>query len=401
VVGDLSQAIYTWRGGRPELLAGFAKKWDARTIVMHRNYRCGQANIDAGNAVIRPAVMRVEADMTAERGVPGEVRISGVGTYDDEGEQIATEIATEIANGDATPSDYFVLYRVNAQSRAIEERLLRKKVPYVILGGTSFYDRREVKDLLAYLRVASGDGELDDVKRCVNSPFRFLGAKFVERLIAAAERVGVNRVDWSSVVRSVGQEQGLQSRQRASASDWAELIDQCGREIENGTRPARILDDVIRVTKYMEYVRAEDGEETVENSSEANVREMVRVAEQFATARELLNHIEQTHRDAARASRVKGERVVLMTVHRSKGLEAKHVYVVGLNEGTMPHGRGDPEEERRLAYVAFTRARDVLSLSYVRSFATKGGVKEAKPSRFLADAGLLATVESESIPLCK
>lgn len=316
VVGDLAQAIFTWRGGKPELLQGFSAQWNAKTIIMHRNYRSGQKIIDAGNAVIRPATMRVQADMTAERGTDGKVRVVECETFDDEGAEIATEIEQAIIAREAKPSDYFVLFRVNAQSRAIEDKFIQKKIPYVVVGGVSFYERKEVKDLLAYLRVAAGSGELEDVKRCINSPFRFLGPKFVERLVSKAEREGTARADWTALVRAVGQEQGLQYRQRQSVEDWATLIGKVREAVTKGEKPARLLDDVVRMTGYMAYVRQEEGEESIENAAESNVREMVRVAEQFKTAEELLDYIADTTKAARKASKGGGERVVLMSIHK-------------------------------------------------------------------------------------
>ncbi len=156
-------------------------------------------------------------------------------------------------------------------------------------------------------------------------------------------------------------------------------------------RPSSLLEHVVRATKYIDYLNKEEGGETTEESGAANVREMVRVAERFATADELLSYIDETitegraQRDDKQAG---GVRVLLMSIHRSKGLEWPHVYVVGLNEMVLPHAKGDPEEERRLAYVAVTRARDVLTLSYVRRIATRAGIRDVEPSRFLLDTGL-------------
>lgn len=300
-------------------------------------------------------------------------------------------------------SDHTVLYRCNAQSRAIEEALLKHRIPYIVVGGVSFYERREVRDLLAYLRLATGCGKTDDIKRSINTPFRFLGAKFVDRVMTATGGSEDSHTNWVRIVDDVARQQGLQSRQRSSATEWSAMLTglqsaivagaepTATSEDKEGAKPNVLLENIIRSTRYIEWLQKEEGEESADNSAGSNVREMVRVAERFATAEDLLTYID----DTIKASRIQredkqagGERVLLMSVHRSKGLEWSHVYVIGMNEMVLPHAKGDPEEERRVAYVAATRARDVLTLSYVRRITTRAGVRDVQPSRFVIDTGL-------------
>ena len=153
-------------------------------------------------------------------------------------------------------------------------------------------------------------------------------------------------------------------------------------------KASSVLDAIVKATRYVDWIAKEEGEDTIETSACANVRELLRVAERFPTVVELLDYIDATMRaayDQKETKQAGGNRVLLMSIHRGKGLEWNHVWVVGLNEMILPHGRGDPEEERRLAYVAMTRARDTLVLSHVRTMATRVGVRDAQPSRFLAD----------------
>jgi DNA helicase-2/ATP-dependent DNA helicase PcrA len=159
--------------------------------------------------------------------------------------------------------------------------------------------------------------------------------------------------------------------------------------VAEGRKPKEILDDIVHQTGYVQWLERDQGEESLETSHAANVREILRIAERFDTAEELLDYIDEMGAKAARSKRGGGERVLLMSVHRSKGLEWPNVWVSGCNENILPHAKGNPEEERRLMYVAITRARDSLVLSYVSKFAQREGVRPAQPSRFLRDAGLV------------
>lgn len=408
-VGDVFQAIYAFRGSSPDYLAQFEKHWpDARTIWLPRNYRSGRAIIEAANGIIMRA--KVEGHdpkpMIAERDLDGRVQARAAETLDDEAENFGAWVLDLVKSGDASHSDITALFRTNAQSRALEEALLKLRVPYVVVGGVSFYERKEVRDLLAYLRVASGKGAVEDIKRCINTPFRFLGNAFVGRVMDLVD-TGSGRmkssIDWSGVVAEVAEQAGIQKRQRESAAEWVSLIEQARDAIEMGAlegahetaiaaaRPSNILEAIIKATRYIDAIAKEEGEDSIEQSGAANVREMVRVAERFPTVPELLKYIDDTIRSARRQrddNQAGGERVLLMSVHRSKGLEWPHVWLAGFNEMILPHAKGDQEEERRLAYVATTRARDSLVLSYVRSLATRAGIKDAHPSRFLLDSGV-------------
>jgi len=399
VIGDCYQAIYGFRGSSPEYLAQFDREWpDARTYVLPRNYRSGRTIIAAANAVVALATVDgidVPTQMIGERDLDGAVSITCTESLDDEANVVADAIVSSTRTGESVLSDHTILFRTNAQSRALEEALLARRVPYVVVGGVSFYERKEVRDLLAYLRLAARRGRVEDIKRSINTPFRFLGARFVDKVMAAAEAYGEAGVNWAEVVEDVCERERVQSRQRASARDWVGLIRYMQGAIDGGSadeaRPAALLEHVVSTTRYIDYLNKEEGGETTENSGAANVREMVRVAERFATAAELLDYIDETIASARRQREDKqagGERVLLMSVHRSKGLEWPRVYVVGMNEMILPHAKGDDQEERRLAYVAMTRARDHLYLSHVRRIAVRAGIRDAEPSRFLLDTGL-------------
>lgn len=415
VVGDVAQAIYGFRGSKPDYLAAFTGEWSATNVIMSRNYRSASRIIAVANEVIRPATIRVPSDMRPCREGAGHGKVSLVraATFDDEAEEVAAWIRDHVEEGGAY-GDSTVLFRLNAQSRALEDALLRDKIPYVIVGGVNFWQRKEVKDVLAYLRVASGrDDDRDGVKRCINAPFRFLGTAFVERLMAAADAEPEST--WPQLVNQVAREAGIQRRQQDSAIEWARMMTSVGEMIrgehpgarqvvdpETGVaspvpaRPAEILNHIINATGYVRWLEQDEGEESIETSHAANVREMVRVAESFATARELLDYIDQNIRETAKAKRTKGDRVLLMSIHRSKGLEWPRVWVVGCNDKILPHAKGDVEEERRLMYVAVTRARDELVCSYAESFSTKAGVSQGTLSSFLARPEVRVIFEEET-----
>lgn len=396
VVGDIAQSIYGFRGSKPTILASFKEEWDATIIEMNRNYRSGRAIVKVANDIIRPATLRMPSDMIPERDFEGTVEVRESINLDGEATEFVTWIEERLARG-AKFGDITCLFRTNAQSRALEEALLTKKFPYVVVGGTSFYERKEVKDLLAYLRVAV-TGDLESVRRCINTPFRFLGAAFVDRVVEAASENEFRGLGWSEVIVGVANQAGIQSRQRASASEWANIVDATKLRIKAGDRPGSILADIVTQTQYIKFLEKDEGEESIDSSHSANVREMIRVAERFTTTAELLEFISKNLKAAKKQRDDKqagGERVLLMSIHRSKGLEWPHLFVSGMIESVLPHIKGDPEEERRLAYVAATRARDTLVLSYILEIATRAGVKDATPSRFLKDAGLLKPEEIE------
>lgn len=417
IVGDPAQSIYGFRGALPEKFLAFREEWGAEVIRMHRNYRSGDLILKAANGSIRAMAPETHlgVEMTGERGVSGEVELMSYEDADEEGEEVASRIL-ELHGSGVEWRDISVLYRTNAQSRGVEEACLSNRIPYVVIGGTNFYDRKEVKDLLAYLRAGDGRGGWDPIRRCLNSPFRYLGKAFLARL--DGEKYPDEK--WTDTVRRVADtDKGIQARQRTSAYEWAAIVDGISRSIEirgtedfqagleNGPNPedrdkvamsaelrdhmpAAILERIISETDYMRYITRDEGAETVENNRVSNIRELVRAAERFTTVGELLDYIDEVL-EAAKAAKAneKADRVTLCSIHKSKGLEWPAVFVLGCNEKLLPHGRAeDIEEERRLFYVGVTRAKDALHLSCLRTTTFGAKVVTGEPSRFLAEAGL-------------
>lgn len=391
IVGDPGQAIFGFRGSKPDYLAGFPGAWDgAKVVTMAKNYRSGDSIVRVANEIIRAGSHHLPEDMAPMRGIDGKVRVVSCETLEDEGGELVDFVRAHLAAG-GKAKDVCVLYRLNAQSRAPEEALLKANVPYVIVGGTNFYERKEVKDLLAYLRLALGrDKDGDAVKRCINAPFRFLGAKFVEKVQDARERD--SSASWESCVLRACNAERIQDRQRRAAFDWVALVEEVRKmatEPDAEERLARadaVLSFLVNRTGYVAWLEKEEGEDSVETSHASNVRELIRVSTAFDSVAAFLDFVEKQLAESAKNKRRAGsaDAVTLMTVHKSKGLEWPIVWVVGCCENVLPHAKGDPEEERRLMYVAATRARDELVVSHVAQMAMKTGVKTVERSRYLS-----------------
>lgn len=404
IVGDPAQSIYRFRGANPQAMLNFEADWKATVIRMGRNYRSGDRIVELANKSLdaMPPNTHLGVRMLAERGEPGEV---GAVVYDDldaEGEGVTERILESHEDGRRW-GDHVVLFRTNAQSRCVEESCLGARVPYRMIGGTNFYDRREVKDLLAYLRVGEGRGTFDDIRRSINTPFRYLGKAFLDGLEGVVTS-SHGDVDYIDLVRHyVSGPARLQQKQRTSALEYCELVSQIGRAISRGkdapaeteehtaSLPSRILENLVRDLRYSEWLTRDEGMESPENNRVSNVRELIRAATRFRLVSELLDYVDDTLARAARAKREggSGDVVTLCSIHRSKGLEWPVVFVLGCNEKILPHANAeDIDEERRLFYVACTRARDVLQLSCVAEAAVSNRVLPLTASRFLTEVGL-------------
>jgi DNA helicase-2/ATP-dependent DNA helicase PcrA len=391
-------SIYQWRGARPELLLQFVHSWDAHRVTMHRNYRSGRSIVTAANCLIDSMDERLAGDMriTAEREEEGVITLTQYEDPEEEARSVAQQILMRHESG--TPwREMCVLYRVNASSRALEEAMVGAEIPYVVVGGVCFYERKEVRDLLAYLRVASGKGKFEDVARSVNTPFRYLGNAFVQTMEFESRREeDPDEIDWVALVDRVASKERLQSRQREGVSQWQRLVKSAKRRIDEGSKPSVILEEIVRQTDYLEYLRRTEGRESTENDRASNVQELIRAAGQFPSSGELLRYVASTVKESKRVSKDKTkDRVQMMTVHRVKGLEFDVVFGVQFNEDLLPHRHAEVDEERRVAYVLITRARHELHLSFLSMQAGGTGLFPASVSRFAAEAGLYPDAEME------
>jgi DNA helicase-2/ATP-dependent DNA helicase PcrA len=408
VVGDDDQAIYRWRGADVENILGFDRDFPGtRVVKLERNYRSTRNVLDAAHAVIARATRRREKRLWTEE-PPGDPLALLVGQDEhDEAEKIARTVALERARG--TPGDEVaVLYRTNAQSRPIEAALRAARVPYVIVRGTSFYERAEVRDAAAYLRLALEPRSDLDLERVVNKPPRGIGEKTVERLRAHARERGTSLYDALAEVDAI---EGLKPAARRALSALREVLG--GLAADAPRLDAGVaVQEVLRRTGLLARLEAEHSDEATERAE--NLVELVAAAREFDEATALAprprdpdepvppplaRFLEQIALLGEADQATPEGRVALMTLHAAKGLEFIAVILSGLEEGTFPREPwGDVtageaaaayDEERRLCYVGMTRAKKRLTLSLARrrmGFGEGGpSFRQMEPSRFLTD----------------
>ncbi|MBW3601966.1 MAG: UvrD-helicase domain-containing protein [Actinobacteria bacterium] len=391
VVGDGDQSIYRFRGADVRNILDFDKDFpDATRITLARNYRSTQTILDTANAVIAHNVGRIPKRLWTDEGAGAPVVRYTADNEHDEAAFVAEEVS-RLAERDEVPSgDCAVFYRTNAQSRVLEETCIRLGVAYQIVGGTRFYERREIRDLLAYLRVLVNPADDVSAKRVLNVPRRGIGARTEEALDLFAGREGGS---FLAACRRAEENHLLAPRAVGAVTDFVRLLDGLRTAVDAGELALRdIVELVWRRTGYMAELEAE---RTVEALGRAeNLRELAGVAEDFtslqpdATLGEFLERIALvTEQDSFDAD---GSRLTLMTMHNAKGLEFEVVFIVGMEDSVFPHHRslGEPEEleeERRLCYVAMTRARRRLYLTNAWSRTLFGGTSANPPSRFLKE----------------
>ena len=388
VVGDSDQSVYGWRGADIRNILQFEDAFpDATIVVLEQNYRSTQVVLDAANAVIANNSMRKPKALWTEQ-VGGElvVRYHAEDEHD-EGAWLADEVVrlhrapSGRGDGGHEWGDVAVFYRTNAQSRAVEEELVRRDVPYKVVGGTRFYDRREVKDMLAYLRAVDNPEDEVSFKRIVNVPKRGVGDTSVARLDKWAKD---HDVPFADAVASA-EEAGVTGKALGGLRDLVQLLGQLRAEAAD-LGPGGLLGAIADRTGYLAELLADH---SVEGAGRVeNVEELMGAARE---AEDLASFLEQVSL-VADTDEVDGDpsKVTLMTLHTAKGLEYPVVFLIGMEEGVFPHLRslGEPdemEEERRLAYVGITRARERLYLSHAWCRSLWGQTQYNPPSRFLSE----------------
>jgi DNA helicase-2/ATP-dependent DNA helicase PcrA len=389
VVGDADQSIYAFRGASIRNILEFDADYPAAEVIrLEQNYRSTQTILSAANAVIANNAGRVPKNLWTDAGAGDRIVGYAGDTEQDEAQFIADEIARLIREDGAAPSDVAVMYRANAQSRAIEERFIRSEIPYAIVGGTRFYERREVKDMLAYLAAVVNRDDDIAMRRVINTPKRGIGDAAVEAIDALARGVGVS---FGAAVERLDEVVGLAPRSRSAIEAFARLMDNLrGLARDNG--PAGVLDAIADQSGMLAALRASDDPQDA--SRIENVMELVAVGREFGeenpagTLSEFLEKVALVaDADSIPAADGSGGVVTLMTLHTAKGLEYPVVFVTGLEEGTFPHMRSlesvqDLEEERRLAYVGLTRARERLYLTRAEVRSSWGAPQYFSASRF-------------------
>jgi DNA helicase-2/ATP-dependent DNA helicase PcrA len=393
VVGDEDQSIYRFRGADYRNVARFREDYPhARVVMLERNYRSSQTILDIANAVIARNVHRHPKRLYTEKG--GGPHIVVLEAYDEqeEGDMIVSEIRRLVAQGEAQLGDCAVMYRTNAQSRPIEDAFVRRGVPYKLVGATRFYERKEIKDVLAYLRVLHNPYDGVGLMRIINVPPRAIGQKTIGTLMGWAEQLGLPV--YAALQALAEDEEGIRapfgSRAQRALTDFTNMIEELTRA-RRELNLLELLDFLLERTGYAAFVQ--DGTEEGQIRWE-NILELRTVARDYAdlpVETALTTFLEEV----ALVSDVDNldERVdapTLLTLHSAKGLEFPVVFVVGMEEGLFPHSRSmdDPEqmeEERRLCYVGVTRAKERLYFLYTFRRTLYGESSVREPSRFLQD----------------
>ncbi|MDK9711343.1 DNA helicase PcrA [Acidaminobacter sp.] len=389
VVGDLDQSIYGWRGADIRNIRDFEKDYpEAKTVVLEQNYRSTAHILNAANAVIQNNMQRKEKNLWSTRG-DGE-RLRYYQAYDerDEARFIAEEIEKLRRSEDRKYTDFCILYRTNAQSRAIEEMMLRQGIPHTVVGGFRFYERMEIKDMMSYLRLIQNPFDGISFNRAIGAPKRGIGPKTLEIIYNEADNRGVSVVE-----AAVGllKSHTISGKAGASLSEFIQLILDMAAQKET-IEVAKIAEAVIQRSGYEDALKSEN---TIESQTRLeNLYELLSVSADF-DLRSGGGSLEDFLAEISLVSDIDGmkdeqEAVVMMTLHSAKGLEYPVVFLAGLEENLFPISRAltsddDLEEERRLAYVGMTRAEDRLYLSSALRRMQFGSLQANLPSRFLEE----------------
>lgn len=395
VVGDADQSIYAFRGATIRNIMQFEEDYlDAKTILLEQNYRSTQNILTAANAVISQNTSRKEKKLWSDSG-DGE-KITGyiAESEHDEAQFVADTLKSLARDGKSRYGESAIFYRTNAQSRVFEEVFLRESIPYKVVGGVRFYERREVKDLLAYLRLLTNPNDEVSLRRIINIPKRGIGDRALDQVDTFAK---ANSLTFWRALTQVSDIEGIQARSASAINSFTDLIATLMTLVEAKSSPASIAAAVLEQSGILRELQ--ESEDPQDESRLENVQELVAVAEEFAEARveageeatlsALLEEVALVaDADEIPEGEDHGGVITLMTLHTAKGLEFPTVFLTGMEENVFPHSRSigekdELEEERRLAYVGITRAERRLFLSRAEYRSSWGAPNYNPPSRFL------------------
>ena len=390
VVGDADQSIYAWRGADIRNIIDFTRDYpDAASIKLEQNYRSTKTILHAANAVIDNNESRPKKTLWTENPTGNKIIHYQAQTEHDEADYIAGVIYNRHEISHEPYGDMAILFRTNAQSRVLEEKLMRYAIPYTMVGGTKFYDRKEIKDVLAYLRLLYNPEDSLSLTRIINVPKRNIGATTMEHVAAYAEAQGISLFEALSSTDEIP----VTKRAKASLENFAAMIFDLLNDIE-GKDVLSLIETVIKQTGYGDMLDKEAEHDPQGESRKENVGEFLSVAKDYMDSNPEGN-LQDFLENVALVSDVddfesSDSKVTLMTLHAAKGLEFPVVFLTGLDEGLFPHSRTlmDPaqvEEERRLAYVGITRAERQLYVTNAVTRTMYGRISAYMPSRFLAE----------------
>ncbi|SHI04627.1 DNA helicase PcrA [Streptomyces sp. 3214.6] len=402
VVGDADQSIYAFRGATIRNILQFEEDYaDATTILLEQNYRSTQTILSAANAVIERNESRRPKNLWTNAGAGARITGYVADTEHDEAQFVADEIDRLTDAGDAKAGDVAVFYRTNAQSRVFEEIFIRVGLPYKVVGGVRFYERKEVRDVLAYLRVLANPEDSVPLRRILNVPKRGIGERAEAMIDALSQR---EKISFPQALQRVDEAYGMASRSTNAVKRFNALMDELRTIVESGAGPATVLEAVLERTGYLAELQASTDPQ--DETRIENLQELAAVALEFeqesgegesegATPPGLSDFLERVAL-VADSDQIPDEQedgsgvITLMTLHTAKGLEFPVVFLTGMEDGVFPHMRAlgqtmELEEERRLAYVGITRARERLYLTRSSLRSAWGQPSYNPPSRFLEE----------------
>ncbi|MGA0212966.1 MAG: ATP-dependent helicase, partial [Flavobacteriaceae bacterium] len=396
VVGDDAQSIYAFRGANINNILNFQKDYqDVSLYRLEQNYRSTKTIVNAANSIINHNKSKIDKVVWTANKEGHKIRVNRLATDAEEGRHVASSIFEYKMQEQRKNSDFAILYRTNAQSRAMEDALRKRDIPYRIYGGLSFYQRKEIKDVLAYLRLIVNPKDEESLKRIINYPPRGIGQTTVDKLVVASKKH--NLPLFETLCKAKELEVGINAGTLGKLTDFTLLIQRF--QIENETLDAFEITDL--VTKKIGLVQELKKEATPEGIARIeNVEELLNGLRDFVEGQQELadvsGNLSEFLEDVALVTDLDKEeesdsdRVALMTIHLAKGLEFPYVFIVGMEEDLFPsalslNSRTELEEERRLFYVALTRAEERVFLSYTLSRYRWGKLIDAEPSRFIEE----------------
>jgi DNA helicase-2/ATP-dependent DNA helicase PcrA len=395
VVGDDAQSIYSFRGARIENILEFRNDYpDYKLFKLEQNYRSTKTIVDAANMIISNNEGQIQKKVFSENEAGEKINVFQAVTDSEEGFNVASDIFDKKFSQQLSWSDFAILYRTNAQSRIFEETLRRKNIPYKIYGGLSFYDRKEIKDILAYFRMVINPEDEEAFKRSVNYPKRGIGDTTIEKVLELARNTDVSA--WNIIIEAYKYPDHFNSGTVKKLTQFSEIINYFRKDAESTdaftkAREIATASGIMRelkegrspeeVARYENLEELLNGIKVFTEAAETN-GEPADLAAYMATVSLLTDQDEETSEDQ--------NKITLMTIHSAKGLEFKHVYIVGMEDTLFPSPMSsgsakELEEERRLFYVAVTRAEKQVTLSYALNRYKWGNLERSNPSRFLKE----------------
>ncbi|MEW8505910.1 MAG: DNA helicase Rep [Candidatus Thiodiazotropha sp.] len=392
VVGDDDQSIYAWRGARPENLAKLQSDFPRlKMIKLEQNYRSSGRILRSANHLIRNNPHAFEKRLWSDLGPGAELRVMECGNEMQEAERVVSEIIHLKFTAKAANSDFAILYRGNHQAKQFEKALRSHNIPYFLSGGTSFFARTEVKDVMAYLRLLANPLDDSAFLRIINTPRREIGPNTLEKLSAYAQQ---RETGLLPACRELGLQSVLNSRACDRLHRFSQLIETRAREAENN--PVEAVRKLVDEIDYEDWISANASSDSVAERRMENVNDLLDWIKalyhgelQEKSLEEMVNHLTLMDLLERQSEEQQQDQVHLMTLHAAKGLEFPHVFLVGMEEDLLPHRSSieeeNIEEERRLAYVGITRARRNLILTYAAKRKRFGEMVPCEPSRFLQE----------------